>query len=272
MIMPDFICPKQALQGKRVLVASTPKTSQRLKDGLESRGAAVRVAHVIEIRECAAKGPLDRAIDALDSYAWIVFTSSYGVHFFLRRLAQRGIRADRLSRRRLCAVGPSTAEELTKEGLRATLVPQEFLAEGIASALLFSDRGAAQLAGTRILMPRAREARDTLPRLLSDAGAQVDAVVCYENIPAQADPELIESLSSIPPDIVVFTSSLAVRSLMGMMNPRQRSDMLANVCVAAMGPATASTVESFGGKAGIVPGRSTVESLVDAIHRYFARA
>ena len=90
---------------------------------------------VISIRMIADTSALDASLDQLDEYAWIIFTSGYGVRFFLNRMEDRGIAVERCNRRQVCAVGPATAAELQRRGVRVSLIPGEFVAEGVLAAL-----------------------------------------------------------------------------------------------------------------------------------------
>ena len=112
--------------------------------------------------------PLDRAVQAVDEYAWIVFTSANAVDEFMQRLYRGGdVRA--LKGVSLCAVGPSTRDRLLRYGVRADLVPADFRAEGVVDAL----ESAGPLKGRKFLLPMADVGRELLSQALSDAGAQV---------------------------------------------------------------------------------------------------
>ncbi len=259
----------KALAGMRAFVACTAKTAARLDAGLRLLGAQVQAVPLIEIRAGTAQELLDAALDSLESYEWIVFTSSYGVHHCLERMTQRGLPPERLAAAKICAIGPETASRLRAARLATTLMPDEYTAEGIVAALASRYGGAAGLAGRRILLLRAREARDVLPRELAAAGAVVDVIACYENVPAAVDPAVIDGLRRHPPHLLVFTSSLTVRCFIRLLGESEGRGMLASAAVAALGPVTASTVRSYGKKPEIVPPQSTVDSLLEAVRRHF---
>ncbi len=81
---------------------------------------------------------------------------------------------------RVAAIGPATAAALASYGISADLVPDEYIAEGVAAALIEDARTAGNpLAGQRILLARAAEARKVLVTNLQEAGAQVDEVAAY---------------------------------------------------------------------------------------------
>lgn len=260
------------LAGMRAFVACSEKTAARLEEGLKLQGAHARAVPVIEIRASASPGLLDAALDSLGSYEWVVFTSSYGVLHCLERMKQRRLPPDRLARVKICAIGPETASQLRAAHLEPALLPDAYTAEGIVAALTAWYGGTARLAGRRILLLRAREARDLLPRELSAAGAVVDVVACYENLPAAVDPAVVEELRRDPPHLLVFTSSLTVRNFIALLGDQDGRRLLASATVAALGPITAATVQSCGKKPEIVPPQNTVAALLEAIRSHFEQA
>ena len=259
------------LQGKSAAVACSPEKSAKILLGLKEMGASVTRLPVIEIRETEDKDALDAALSRLDLYAWILFTSSYAVRFFARRAAECGRLAELSRHRNICAVGPATAAALRERGIETSLLPQDFVAEGVLHA--FADRpgGLRDLAGARILFPRAREARDVLPRELERAGAQVEIVTCYEAIQGEIDPDTLQAMRANAPDLIVFTSSSTVHNFMGILGTSEGTGFLAKAVVAALGPITASAVQSYGRATDIVPRENTVLALLEALRDFFTR-
>lgn len=259
----------EPLAGRRALLASSSLKSGKLRNGLEKLGAKTVVLPVISIVEAADKGPLDAALDRIEDYDWIIFSSAYGVLFFLRRMKERGFSTGRLQGRNICAVGPATAAALEEAAVSVSLVPERFVAEGILSALADRSGGPHGLGGRRILLARALEARDVLPRGLADAGAQVDIAPCYENVLPPADPELLTSIRSSPPDLLVFTSSSTVTNFVALLGRKDGERLLAGAAVAVIGPITAAAVKSFGKTPEILPSENTIPALLAAIEAHF---
>jgi len=257
------------LRTKRVLVASSASKLATLTAGLEKLGARVIPFPTIEIREIADKTAVDAALDALDSYSWTIFTSTHGVSYFLLRMKQRGIPADLWRDRKVCAVGPSTAEALRDAGVLVNLVPQDFVAEGILRALADSHGGLEKLAGCRILLPRAKEARDILPRTLESAGARVDILPCYENVLPEVDEAMVRGIVREPPEIVVFTSSSTVTNFAKILGGNNLKSVFERSTVAALGPITAGTIESLGKRVAILPKENTTASLLQALASHY---
>ncbi len=169
---------------RTIFVACSAKKMLELAAGLEAMGGKVLAFPVIEVKEIEDKQPLDRALSSLNEYSWIVFTSAYGVSFFLQRMNDRGIKAGMQSMPKICAIGPATAKAVNEFGYEVTLVPEKFVAEGLVEALGKFSGGLRSLAGCRILLARAETGRELLPAELQAAGAKVDVVPCYRTVRA----------------------------------------------------------------------------------------
>jgi len=257
------------LRGKSAAVACSPEKSHKLLDGLRRMGATVKPLSVIAIKEMEDKTALDAALSRINGYAWIIFTSSYGALFFVRRMRECGLAEDLSRLRNVCAVGPATAATLKQCGVEVSLTPGEFVAEGVLRALADRHGGLQGLAGARILFPRAKEARDVLPRELAAAGVEVEIVPCYETVPGKVDPEVLRSIRTHAPDLLVFTSSSTVHNFVNILGNETGTKLLHEATVAALGPITAGTVESFGKKPEILPPENTIPSLLEAIRDFF---
>ena len=256
------------LRGRRIALSASAQTAARLERGLSDLGAEVVVVPANEIRPRGPPAESARAIDGLALYDWIVFTSAHGVEHFLRLARDRGVAADDWRGRPVCAIGPATARALGDAGIAVALVPRSFAAEGVVEALAAAAGGMAQLAGRRILLPRAREARDLLPRVLGAAGAQVDVVPCYENVVPEDDGDAAARLRARTPDLLAFTSSSAVKGFAQLLG-EEAAALFAQAPVAALGPITADTARAYSNRVEIVPAANTVEALVEAVVQYF---
>lgn len=257
---------------RRVLVACSAQKSESLVQGLASMGAEVVPLQVITIKEIADKSAIEAALANLAAYAWVVFTSSYGVLFFSQFMDEYGLAAGLRKQLRVCALGPATAATARECGYEVSLVPEDFVAEGVLHAFARQHSGLDGLAGMRILLPRAKEARDVLPRELAAAGALVDIVPCYETALGRIDDKALMMIRERTPDLLVFTSSSTVRNFLILLNREDEGrKILSGAPVAALGPVTAQTLESFGKKCDIVPAENTIPSLLEAIWHFYSR-
>src|SRR5579885_364673 len=172
------------LFGRKIVVTRARGQAETLGASLHALGAEVLELPTIEIGPAADYGPLDRAIAELASYDWLIFTSANGVRFFLERL-DRSAADLRALRARICAIGPATRAAVESLHLKVDLMGKEYVAEGLLAAFAGHD-----LAGKRILLPRAAVARDLVPAELAHRGARVDVVEAYRTVvPAEAAAE-----------------------------------------------------------------------------------
>ena len=241
----------QPLSGLRVLVTRADEQAGPLVRALEGEGATATICPVIEIEPIE----VDPERLRLERYDWLVLTSANGVDrlFELSSLAERGLPAHI----KVAAIGPQTAGRLSERGVRSTIVPERYLAEELAQALLPVIEP-----GARVLLARAAGARDVLPKRLSEHGAQVEVVETYRAVPpAGLGQRLIERLPGI--DIITFTSSSTVRHLVDALD----SPLPDSVQVACIGPITAQTATDLGLRVDIIAEEYTTRGLVDAIVR-----
>ena len=257
------------LRNRMIAVAASPEKAETLKNGLERLGAKVLQVQVSLIRGLPDTASLDAALRNLDQYRWILFTSVHAVQFFYERMSDLGLAHLRTELKGICAIGPATAARLENFGFRVSLVPDEFVSEGVLRALAGIHGGPGNLRGLRILLPTAKEGRDLLPHELSAAGALVDTVPCYESVPAGLDETTKRQITNRPPDLLVFTSPSNVRNFVNAWGETAGREILAASPVAALGPVTAAAVLSCGSKARILPEANTIASLLTAIRRFY---
>lgn len=277
--MPESRLQTLPLAGKRVLVTRTREQAGSLSTSLQSAGAIPLELPVIRIVPPSDWHPLDQALRSLveaRAYDWLIFTSANGVRMVLERLVALEMDISSLSNIRIATIGPATASALEHYGLSAALVPDEYIAESVASAL----RGE-NLRGQRILLARAAEARQVLVTELEQAGAQVDVVTAYQTLPVAQDDEqareVIALLRQQKLDILTFTSSSTVHHFMRWLN--QSASDIATVLispeapadyplVACIGPITAASARSYGLTVGVEARTFTIAGLVEALIDY----
>jgi uroporphyrinogen III methyltransferase/synthase len=254
---------------RRFLIASSAKASSKLALRLENLGAGVTIIPVIAIREVRESRELQNSLARLNQYDWIIFTSSYGVDFYLQYLARSGRSIQERGNHNICAIGPATAERLTEHGIAVALIPEDYRAEGVMSALQSHYGGSDGLKGLSFLIPRAGRARNLLPRELKRAGARVDAVTCYESVLPEWTDQQRRRILQEQPDMIIFTSSSTVSNFMELSGPQEGARLLESAPVAALGPITAATAVSFGKQPEIIPPKSTIAHLIEAILEFF---
>lgn len=252
------------LAGKRILITRAREQSGEFATILEKQGAEVIEFPTIEIVPPLRWEKLDRTIDQLKTYHWIIFTSANGVNFFWQRLREReGYRLP--SSLRVCAIGPATANQLKEKKISVDYMPKEFIAESIL-------KGFEKMAikGKRILLARAKKARDILPRGLRKMGAAVDVVEAYRTIkPKGGSKRLRQLLANGKIDVITFTSSSTVNHFAELLKKEDLQKLLKGIAIACIGPVTAKTAKGWGMKVKIQPKQYTIPALTGAVAQYF---
>ncbi|HET8917724.1 MAG TPA: uroporphyrinogen-III synthase [Candidatus Binatia bacterium] len=234
---------------------------------IESLGGEVVEFPTIEIRPPESYGPLDQAINQIESYDWLIFTSVNGVERFLNRFEKLGKNLANLAGIEVGAIGPETARRLTAAQIEPTLVPKQYQAEGILDELISET-----VLGKRILIPRAAKARDILPETLRRWGARVDVVEAYQTVLPQVDVSaLCRLLREGTIDMITFTSSSTATNFSVMLRDQDLPRLLSRAVIACIGPITKKTVEDLGMRPEIVSEEFTIPGLVRAMVDYFSR-
>lgn len=282
--MPHSTNTARPLLGKRILVTRTREQASSFSDRLRKLGAIPFVFPVIRIAPPLDWQPLDDALRHLCGatfayYDWLIFTSVNGVESVFGRLNEFGLALPIAGVTRVAAIGPATAAALARYGVQTDLVPGEYIAEGVASALIedAKSRGAS-LAGKRILLPRAAVARDVLVTELKAAGAIVQEVAAYRTLPVSSDDaqglEVARLLQAGELHMLTYTSSSTVRNFMHWLTSsapnlaeklRDSADAETIPIIACIGPITAQTARELGLHPQIEATTFTIDGLIEAI-------
>jgi uroporphyrinogen III methyltransferase / synthase len=256
---------RMPLFGRRLLVPRPEHQATGTAEAIRRRGAEPVVISSIEIHPPPDPEALREAARGVKNYDFCLFTSANGVDRFFAALNEVGLDARAFATCRVGAIGPKTAQALVPRGIHADLVAQEFVGEALAQAIL--DIGGVR----RVLIPRALVAREELPQLLRAGGMTVDVVPAYETRPAGGKhrDRLLELLKQGGLDVVLFTSSSTVDSLVELLGPDAAS-LLSRVTLACIGPITAATAHRHQLEIAVSAETYTVEGLLDALERHYA--
>ncbi|MBI5441151.1 MAG: uroporphyrinogen-III C-methyltransferase [Deltaproteobacteria bacterium] len=255
---------KRPLWGRRILVTRAAGQAGDLSRLLRARGAEPKELPLIELRPYGHRSGTDATLRKLFAYDWVIFSSANAVAFTFGRLEELGLDARAFGAARVCAVGPKTAEALAGRGIRPDVVPEEYVAEGLIEALTRT----APLQGSRVLIPRAREAREVIPEELERLGARVEVLAVYENLRPESYPEdVLEELRVGTVAAVTLASSSAARNYAALCG--ERGIDAARTPCAVIGPATKKTAEALGLPVAVMPGEYTIEGLVEALEEHF---
>jgi len=253
------------LFGKRIIVTRSRDQASVFAEMLIDLGATTIELPTIDVVPPASWDELDAAVNKLETYSWLIFTSANAVRFFMERLRELGRDVRTLKGVNICTVGPKTAESLGIYGLKADLIPGEFKAEGVLAAL-----GGTGVRGKRFLIPRAKLARELIPDTLREQGAEVTVATAYENVKPASDVERVKKLfAEHKISAVTFTSSSTVHNFVEMIGQKEYKALMNGVVVACIGPVTAKTANEYGMKTNVMPHEYTIPAFVDALTEYF---
>jgi uroporphyrinogen-III synthase len=281
------------LRKVRILVGRARHQASALSGQLRKRGAQVLEIPFIEIRQPRSYQPLDSALKNLGTYDWLILTSVNGVEAMGARMdklklsdkikiqdasgkfregpefTRTDIRtksgaalAAGVRRLRIAAIGPATKKAIEQRGGRVDVVPKEYVAESVVRSLR------RRVKGKRVLLVRAKVARDVIPRELRRAGARVEVVEAYETVVPQSSRARLRAALKNPrqrPHVVTFTSSSTVRNFVTLLGGSHTHPNLDGILTASIGPVTASTLRALGLGVDIEAKEFTIPGLVDAI-------
>jgi len=288
---------KKPMFGHRVLVTREHSGGFEL---LEELGAEVIQFPTIEIVPPENWGELDRAIDTIESYDWLIFTSSNGVKYFFSRLFEKGRDIRELKGMKICAIGEKTAASIAKFGIRVDLLPENFNAEGLietfigevksqkskvksAEGIQTTEPSPRRVAcgdqtpnselfkGIRFLLPRAEVAREIFPDKVRELGGSIDVPVAYRAVkPDMHGKRLRRFLKEGRITIATFTSAATFNNFREILR-EEADELLQGVAIAVIGPVTARAIEKAGLKVQIMPQESTVEAMTAEIIKWAAK-
>lgn len=258
---------RRPLHGRRILITRARHQIESFRRELVDLGASVVEIPTLEIRRLPTDDRVRTAIEKLPRTALVIFASANAVDIFFQMLVTTGQDARAFHGSKLCAIGQETADALSSHGLRPELVTSEYTAEGLANAL-----GDWEMRGIRVLVPRAEIARDALPSLLANRGAEVEILPVYRGVcPASAGPALMRLFEGEGVDVITFTSSSTVSNFVRAFPEDRLPAILGDVDIACMGPVTADTARKLGLEASIIAREYTTHGLAQAIAEAAAR-
>lgn len=249
---------KTKLAGKRVLVTRPAHQSAQFAQMLHEAGAQAVLAPTIQLVDPSDPASADEAVSRAARYAWIVFTSANGVRVFFEKLQARREDARTFGAAKIAAIGIKTSQALLERCVYADLVPQSYIAEDLAEALI-----AVSKPGDKLLIFRAEEARDVLPVRLRAAGRDTDVVSAYKTVYAE-DPGFAAKVASC--EILTFTSPSTVRGFVHNLHGAAAAAQAARgKVIACIGPITAEEARKSGLDVSVTADEFTADGLLAAL-------
>ena len=243
------------LAGRRIAVTRARHQARTLADRIEEFGGEIIEFPTVEIR------PVPFMVDHSAAYDWIVFTSANAARTFAQGLPAAP--AATFPRAKVCVVGPATAKAARDSGFRVDLQPENFIAEGVLEAFWAHD-----VRGKRFLLPRANIARDFLPNVLRESGANVTEIVVYETRCPNVTDADVETFIAKKPDAVMFTSSSTAANFAAILGRDRIRQSLSGTIFASIGPETTKSARAAGVHISVEAERHDVGGLVAALVRW----
>jgi uroporphyrinogen-III synthase len=255
------------LQGVRVLIGRAKHQAGSLSSELRKLGADVLEIPFIEIRSPDSFQKLDIALQNLAAYDWLILTSVNGVEAMWARMKKLRVTKKALGHLKIAAIGPATRKAIEAGGSGVDVVPKEYIAESVVKSLR------RRVKGKRVLLVRAKVARDVIPNELRKAGAQVDVIEAYETVvPKSSRSQLRATLRSSRrrPHVITFTSSSTAKNFMTLLNggarsSKKRPDHLKGISLASIGPVTSATLRQLHLGVDVEAKKYTIPGLIAAI-------
>jgi uroporphyrinogen III methyltransferase / synthase len=245
---------RRPLHGRRVVVTRARAQASGLAATLRGLGAEVVELPAIRIEPRIDSDEVRQRAAAVGVYELICLTSPNGVRLLFEAMEAADLDARALAGVTVAAIGPGTARALAERGVTADVIPERFVAEGLIEAL--ED---IELAGARVLVARAAEARDVLPDALRERGAEVDVLALYETVREQPDPDQVEAAEDA--DYVTFTSSSTVTNLVEALGDRFPE----GARVVSIGPVTSEAARAAGLRVDVEAERHDIDGLLAAL-------
>ncbi len=255
---------QKALLGKNIVVTRAREQASSIAQMLACLGANVVQFPTIQINPIKDFTEVDKEISQMSSYDWVIFTSINGVEHLYNRLNSLQKDSRIFANTKIAAIGPATAKGLLERGIKADFIPTAYMAEGIVEGLQKE-----RIEGKKVLIIRAKEARELLPVELEKAKASVKVLTIYETVATNNDKEeIMQLISDDKIDCVSFGSSSTVKNFFEQI-PKDLVAKAKNLKFASIGEITSNTLTEFGFKADIQPQNFTIPELVESIKDFY---
>jgi uroporphyrinogen III methyltransferase/synthase len=249
------------LFGKRIVVTRTRKQAGGLSTSLRQLGGDVFELPTIRIEPPKELLEFGQLVQAAHEYDWLVFTSPNGVNAFFEMFYKIFHDAREIGGVRIAAIGPATAARVRDFHLHVDLQPDEFVAEGVVRA--FQKDGSVE--NQRILLARAEQSRDVLPKELTKLGAIVDEAIAYRTVPETEDVSGAQArFREEGADLITFTSSSTVENFLALKLPWP-----VGLKTASIGPITSKTMRDNGLKVDVEAKQYDIPGLTRAIREFY---
>jgi len=257
---------ESVLSGKRVVITRAERQSVELVENLGKLGAIPILLPLVAFAAPEDYGPMDAALDRLEEFDWIIFTSENAVRAVVKRAGVRGNLRNVAGRRsRAAAVGPTTATAAERAGFFV-----DYQAKTHSGAALADELGE-KLRDQTVFLPRSDRANPDFPQLLRNYGAEVTEVVAYRTVtPVNLDEKKTAAIVNGEVEAILFFSPTAVEHFVELVGPEKLRDLQNRVAITAVGPITANVLRQSGVDKSLVAEDTTADAVIAALEKHFA--
>jgi uroporphyrinogen III methyltransferase / synthase len=257
-----------SLAGRRIVITRAATPGDALAQDLFARGAIPVVLPLVSFADPEDFGPLDRAIEEMRQFDWLILTSVQAVRAIVQRAAelqQPPFRAR--SHLRVACVGP-----VTGEAARSANLPVEYVAVTHNGVGLANELGG-KMQGAKVLLPRSDRANPDLPAALKRYGAQVTEVIAYRTVrPTASDRDCLKEIVAAQADTILFFSPSAVQHFAELVGAEQLRRIQDRLAITAVGPVTAKALREAGVGRVIESADTSAASVLETLEKHFAAA
>lgn len=286
----DFTAPNRGpLQNVHVGLVGTPKLREKMRVAIDALGGQSYSIVDMSVEQTEEKDRLRVALEHVEDYSWLAFTSQNTITLFFKWLREWNIDVRKLAHLKIAVVGAGTRDALKSEGYIADYVPDEYTTSALAMGLanVMND-------GEKLLLPRAVQGSETMLDILDKGGVTYEEIPVYDVVGCRM--ESIQYLKDL--DVITFVSASGVRGFLKVLDAEKNGsgmdhmpndvdscrehtnntestlkihDIMKNIRIAALGNVTEKALEKAGYHADIVPEVGDIEHLISAIGEFYTR-
>jgi len=258
------------LDQRNIIITRSKEGILDIKKKFTSKGANVYDFPAISIGDPDDLNPLDEALNQINDFHWIIFSSSNGIKFVDKRLRYFHSSLKECSKKtKIAVVGEKTAKTLDNFGIKADFIPPEFVAESLIDNFPVSGYG------LRVFVPRVQTGgRALIVDEFRKAGSRVFEVAAYETrCPNSIPKETIDVISNQKVDAIIFSSGKTVSNSAFLLEKSFGKEWLKyfdEIKLLTIGPQTTKICEKIFGRVDSQAQNYTFEGLVDVAINIFS--
>ena len=258
--MPKVDLP---LDQRNIIITRSKEGILDIKKIFISKGANVFDLPAISIADPDDLNPLDEALNQINDFHWIIFSSSNGIKFVDKRLRYFNSSLKECSKKiKIAVVGEKTAKTLDDFGIQADFIPPEFIAESLIENFPISGYG------LRVFLPRVQSGgRNLIAEEFRKAGSRVLEVAAYETrCPDSIPKETIDVISNGKVDALIFSSGKTVSNSAFLLEKELGKEWLKFLDqskLLTIGPQTSRVCKEIFGRVDRQSQKYTFEGLLD---------